>query len=163
MPYWPGQGFGTGCCESDVTVRFGEDGKVDACQRGAFDRDSQVSQGRHPEHDQVARLIRPPEPPPCFQASVPNLNDLLGYRNIGSDEDIGVCDIWLGLRHGCSYTPSACLRGGGQMIGFEGEARRGELLRPVAVLVLEGDESADLLKHGRSHQAIEGRQERRLG
>jgi hypothetical protein len=55
-----------------------------------LNRIKQVCFRRNAKHNQVARILWLAKSAPGFQASVPNLDDLTGKRQVGANQDIAI-------------------------------------------------------------------------
>ena len=94
-------GFRAERAVADPIVRFVKDGAVDAGGLDALAGGEQVSFVRNPQQDQVAVGHRLPEVCPRLQAGVAGLDELVGQGQVGADQEVGVAERQLSVRHAC--------------------------------------------------------------
>ena len=70
--------LGTRRCMPHVVIRLAKDHAADAARLDLFDRIKQVRLGGNAEHNQIAPIFGQVKPASGFQASVANLDDLVG-------------------------------------------------------------------------------------
>ncbi len=72
---------------------------MDAQHLDLFDGKIQVFFGWNTQHDERTGFLRLLKSVAGFQASVADLDDLIGERNVRANQNVGIARRWLRLRH----------------------------------------------------------------
>ena len=96
-------GLGAERAVADAIVRFVEDSATDAGALDSLAGGEQMPFVRHSQQDQVAVGNRLPETGSGLQAGVAGLDELVGQRQVGADQKVGVAGWQLAVRH--AYPP----------------------------------------------------------